>query len=132
MKEFKEANFQDVIKQFLASRGTVYGGSAGAIIMGKRIDMSDDENEVGWEDVGGFGIIDDYSVACHFKEEDAENFRKWSVDHQSPILCVPEEAGLIITATDMRCVGDKPCCTYGPDGTLTFLYNGERFAFAKK
>lgn len=132
MKELKAMHFDKAIDTFLKEKGPVYGGSAGAIIMGKRIDTHDDENNVEWVDMNGFGLINDYSIACHFDAEQSERFREWSLSHQLPILCLSEETGLVITESDMHCVGTKPCFIYRPDGTVTNLSDGERMIFEKE
>ena len=132
MKEIKAANFQGVIAQFVKEKGPVYGGSAGAIIIGKRIDTHDDENIAALAEADGFGILGNYSVACHFKEEQTERFREWSLSHREPILCLPEETGLIINTSDMRCVGTKSCTIFASDGTFTNLSAGEHVTFTKE
>jgi dipeptidase E len=132
MKEFKAVHFDEAIRTFLKEKGPVYGGSAGAIIMGKRIDTQDDENSIGWVDMDGFGMVNNYSIACHFHEEQHGKFRDWSLSHKLPILCLSEETGVVITASDMRCVGTKSCYIYRPDGTVTNLSDGEHITFAKE
>ncbi len=129
MKELREVDFQKVIAEFIEQKGSVYGGSAGAIVMGKQIDTHDDKNEIAWTDMNGFAILGDYSVACHFKEEQAGRFQEWAISHQSPILCLPEETGLVFAETEMLCVGTKPCFVYAPDGSLTVLNSGVRLSF---
>ena len=126
MEELRGVDFPKVIAEFLEKKGSVYGGSAGAIVMGKRIDTHDDKNEISWTDMNGFAMTGNYSVACHFKEEQTGRFQEWATTHQLPILCLPEETGLVFTETEILCVGAKPCFVYASDGNLGVLHDGDR------
>jgi dipeptidase E len=112
MKEFTDSGFSEDLLQYCEAGGLIYGGSAGAIIFGKRIDTHDDKNDVGLTDTEGFDLLHGYSVACHFKEEENERFKKWAIDNKLPIICLPEETGLKIENGTALCVGTKPCTIY--------------------
>ena len=116
LHELKESGFSDLLMSYVEKGKMVYGGSAGAIILGKRIDTHDDENKFNSKDVDGLDKLGNYSVTCHFKPEDSERFRQWSIDSGLPIICLPEETGLIITGSLVTCVGEKPCILYKEDG----------------
>lgn len=117
IQEIRESGFADVLIQYIEAGGQVYGGSAGAIIMGKRIDTHDDENKIGLQDVSGFNLLNNFSVACHFKDEQNDRFKAWVSDHNLPIVCLPEETGLVIESGVALCVGTKPCVIYFSNGT---------------
>ena len=99
MKEFKDSGFSKSLIQYLQFGGQVYGGSAGAIILGKRIDTHDDENKIEMKNLSGFDLLHDYSVACHFKNDQNARFVKWAINNKLSIICLPEETGLIIKTT---------------------------------
>lgn len=117
IQEIRESGFADVLIRYIEAGGQVYGGSAGAIIMGKRIDTHDDENKIGLQDVSGFNLLNNFSVACHFKDEQNDRFKAWVSDHNLPIVCLPEETGLVIESGVALCVGTKPCVIYFSNGT---------------
>ncbi|MEI6528584.1 MAG: Type 1 glutamine amidotransferase-like domain-containing protein [bacterium] len=117
MQELKSSGFSEILLQYLETGGVVYGGSAGAIIFGKRIDTHTDENKVGYREVTGFNILGDYSIGCHFKEEQGEYYQEWAVKNKLPIICLPEETGLVIKNNVAVCVGTKPCVIYLADGS---------------
>lgn len=127
MQELKNSGFTDSLLKY-AEEGQIYGGSAGAIILGKRIDTHDDENKVGLSDTGGLGLLGDYSVACHFNNDQQERFQSWAVSNNLPLICLPEEAGLIIDSGIARCEGTKPCTIYAADGVETNINSGESFS----
>ena len=127
IQEIRESGFADVLIQYIEAGGQVYGGSAGAIIMGKRIDTHDDENKIGLQDVSGFNLLNNFSVACHFKDEQNDRFKAWVSDHNLPIVCLPEETGLVIESGVALCVGTKPCVIYFSDGTKKEVSPEESF-----
>lgn len=127
MQELKNSGFADILIQYIKADGQVYGGSAGAIIMGKRINTHDDENNIGLEDVSGFNLLNNFSVACHFKDEQNDRFRTWAIDNNLPVACLPEETGLVIENGSALCAGTKPCVIYLADGTKRELNPEESF-----
>ncbi|MDP3900085.1 MAG: Type 1 glutamine amidotransferase-like domain-containing protein [bacterium] len=127
IKELKESGFSDILIQYIKDDGQVYGGSAGAIIMGKRIDTHDDENKIGLQDISGFNLLNNFSVACHFKDEQNDRFKTWAIDNNLPIVCLPEETGLIIENEVALCTGTKPCTIYFADGTKKEIKPKESF-----
>jgi dipeptidase E len=127
IQEIRESGFSDVLTQYIEAGGQVYGGSAGAIILGKRIDTHDDENKIGLQDVSGFNLLNNFSVACHFKDEQNDQFKAWASDHNLPIVCLPEETGLVIESGVALCVGIKPCVIYFSNGTKKEVSPEESF-----
>lgn len=127
IKELKDSGFSDILIQCLQAGGQVYGGSAGAIIMGKRIDTHDDENKVDLKDTSGFNLLNNFSIACHFKDEQNERFKMWAINNSLPIICLPEETGLIIENGVALCAGTKPCTIYFADGIKKEINPEESF-----
>lgn len=127
MQELKDSGFSDVLTKYIETGGQVYGGSAGAIILGKRIDTHDDENKIEFNNKFGLGLLSNYSVTCHFKDEAGDRFRVWAMNNDLPIICLPEETGLIIENGVALCAGSKPCTIYIPDGTKRNVNLGESF-----
>lgn len=127
IQEIKDSNFSYSLLQYAKAGGQIYGGSAGAIILGKRVDTHDDENGIGLSDVEGLNLLGNYSVACHFKDDQHDRFKAWAIKNKLPIVCLPEETGLIIENGIARCAGTKPCTTYATDGTETDVNPEESF-----
>jgi dipeptidase E len=69
IRELKDSYFDDKLSKYLELGGIIYGGSAGAIILGKRIDTHDDENKISYTDTSGLNFLNHFSVACHYREE---------------------------------------------------------------
>ncbi|MEK7538736.1 MAG: Type 1 glutamine amidotransferase-like domain-containing protein [Patescibacteria group bacterium] len=125
LKEFEESGFSKTLVQYHNSGHSVYGGSAGAIILGAKINTHDDKNEVSWIDNNGLNLLNNYSIACHFKNEDEERFKNWATENNLPIICLFEETGLIIGDAKIECVGTKPFFLYTPQGEKLMKEPGE-------
>ena len=71
LKQFIESHFTAVLKRYAESGGAIYGGSAGAVILGKNIMTCSymDRNACGLRDFNGLKLLGDYSVWCHYKAE---------------------------------------------------------------
>ena len=117
IRELRDSGFSDILIKYHKDGGQIYGGSAGAIIMGKRIDTHDDANKINYKNLSGFDLLHNFSVACHFKDNLGERFKIWAKDNDLPIICLSEETGLIVEKSIALCVGAKPCTIYFADGT---------------
>ena len=91
--------------------GVVYGGSAGAIIFGKDLDSCkmDDKNEVGLIDINGFNMINDYSLLCHYTNED-EDKRNYLLELSKikKVYAIPEEDTIYINDNKIEFIGTEP------------------------
>src|SRR3989338_6252764 len=73
LKLFRSSGFDKKLISFNKNGGIVYGGSAGAIILGKNISTSrlckfPDNNEVNLKDLNGLDLIFNNDLQCHFEE----------------------------------------------------------------
>lgn len=96
------------IKTFLQSGGLVYGGSAGAIIMGKNIKTAAAMDERGaYEQENGLNLLHDACVACHWPET-SEHVKKVARENKFKVYCIPENCGLIfdVNGSLLQIVGE--------------------------
>lgn len=128
MQELRDSGFSQELVSYIKNGGVVYGGSAGAIVLGKNIDTHDDENKIKLKDTAGLNLLGDYSVACHYTNEQESSFREWTVSHKSPIVCLSEETGLIFGNDSVLCVGIKPCVIYLTGGVKKEIQPNASFA----
>lgn len=127
MQELRNSGFSDKLIQYFKKGGQIYGGSAGAIVLGKKIDTHDDKKNINIKDISGFNLLCGYSVACHFKNKQNDRFKEWAIHNNSPIICLPEKTGLIIKNGSALCVGTKLCVIYFANGTKKEIYPEESF-----
>ena len=110
LKTLKETNFIDSLYKFIDSGRPVYGGSAGAIVLGENISTAfignqTDENKVQLTDFSGLNVCNGYSIKAHYERE-VEVVKKFSAEHNTPVLNIPEDGGVFIEGDKMTLVGN--------------------------
>ncbi len=115
IKEVSEAGFDEVLKKYITEGGVVYGGSAGAILLGTCIDTSDDENVVKWNNINGLDLISPYSVVCHYTEVMEKRYSGWANKH-GPIICIPENAGMYTEGNSLVNCGNGMITVFDTSG----------------
>lgn len=90
------------LKAFAREGGPVWGGSAGAIVLGASITPCswEDENTEGLSELSGLGLIPgELSLFCHYggqgESQECREFLE-SLSERMPILALPEEDTLLV------------------------------------
>lgn len=98
------------LRAFLDRGGRVYGGSAGAILMGNDIGIAleADPNDVGLQDTTGMGILGELDVLPHYTEELLDFARAHRNQSGRNVLCLPEPTGVVVKDGTIRNVGPEP------------------------
>ena len=99
-----------VLRAFLDRGGLVYGGSAGAILMGNDIGIAleADPNDVGLQDTTGMGLLGELDVMPHYTEELLDFARAHHAKSSRAVLCLPEPSGIVVKDGTIRSVGPEP------------------------
>jgi dipeptidase E len=110
LKTMKDTNFIDTLKDFIDTGKAVYGGSAGAIVLGKDISTAfignlTDENIVQTTDFLGLNVANGYSIKAHYEDE-KEVVEKFSTENNTSVLNIPETGGVYIQGESLTLVGD--------------------------
>lgn len=123
LKGLKETPAFENLKEYIENDGLVMGGSAGALIFGKRIDSClkdeyiikscNDENNVGLKDTNGFDCINGYSILPHYKKlpeqyPDTQKRVDKLLKQGYKLVCLPEETSLWINGNQIKVIGQKP------------------------
>ena len=83
------------IREFILNGGIVYGGSAGAMILGKDIRTFEHENDKNYINCQGLNLLKDASISCHYSDIKDEELLIVANKIKSNILALPEESGII-------------------------------------
>lgn len=114
--ELKESGAFLKLGEYLKVGGSVFGGSAGAIILGKDIGTCKyaDENLVGLSDTEGLDVLSGISLLCHYGNEDEEITQRHT-DHLlalsrqgHKILALPEEDTVVLNGESAEIIGTRP------------------------
>lgn len=92
-------NARGNLENYIHNGGSVYGGSAGAIVLGKTIETAP-EVDINGDDIEGLNMLDGYSVVCHYEKEEPIDNR------YAPIVAIPETGGAVFDGDAWKTVGD--------------------------
>ena len=109
LKAVEQSGFSEILKDYIHNGGIVYGGSAGAIILGKDISTVIDENtKYNYNSSVGLSLIGNYSIICHYEEGKNERIINYLGRNDNPVIAIPEGVGLIVKDNSMTVVGVGP------------------------
>ncbi|MGC8538179.1 MAG: Type 1 glutamine amidotransferase-like domain-containing protein [Candidatus Micrarchaeia archaeon] len=106
----KRSGFDKLIRRYMRSDGIVYGGSAGAIIMGKDIELAGfggdaDKNMVGLREFNGLNIVNGYSIQCHYTIKDDTQMKSYIRKTGINVIALKDNAGIVVEDGKIRPVG---------------------------
>lgn len=93
------------LKDFVGRGGKVYGGSAGAIVLGADIAIADvktgglDSNDIDLADTRALDLLGGAVVYPHFEESDDgcnETCQRWANGHDVTVIGIPETCGVAV------------------------------------
>ena len=94
LKELKESGFDKELLKFIKEGKPVYGGSAGALILGKNILTSHDENKVKLKDLNGLNLINENSIWAHYSNKENEKIFNYVKTNNINVVAIPEGSGI--------------------------------------
>lgn len=96
MHDLRAARFLDPLQRFILSGGLVYGGSAGAIILGRDIMTAAhiDPNDVGLHDTAGLDLLGGCSIWPHYTRDDDHRIAAYVEQDGFPVIALSERSGL--------------------------------------
>lgn len=109
MEELRSSGFDKKLTEFAQSGGVVYGGSAGAIVLGADIRTAPEVKESKTTDFKGLDLLGGRSVGCHFKgtEEEVEDYLELRGQINTPIMLISEESGVLLKGGKVEVVGEN-------------------------
>ncbi len=109
LARIKESGFDKRLGEFLKDGGILYGGSAGAIVMGADIRTAPEARRIQLDSYQGLDLLNGYSVACHFTKtmEESETYSKLREEIGSPIIALTELGGVIIQEGQVKIFDDN-------------------------
>lgn len=123
LKGIKESGVLKKIKEYIENNGVIIGGSAGAVIFGKDINIISvmDPNNVKLNDTRGFDLLSGASIFPHYtntkfrltEEENIERhklFTNYICEYSKNIgkvIAIPEEDAIYVTDNDMEIIGTR-------------------------
>lgn len=118
LAELIQSGFDHDLKAYADAGGLIYGGSAGAVVLGKdiRTVSHTDHNLVNLIEVNGLNLIQDHSVWPHYRSAQDHLIEEFVRAHQRPVLAIPERSGIIAESGRLRVVGFEPSYRFDHEG----------------
>jgi dipeptidase E len=117
LKTFRDLGIDVSLRSFIENGGLVYGGSAGAIIMGKSIATVHEENTIDLSYDTGLGLLGNFSLRCHFTDADVPLLKQRSLDLGQSIIAIPEPSGIVVGESAFTVFGDPVTLFVGGEKT---------------
>lgn len=116
----RETGMGDRLAKYLQEGGSIYGGSAGAMVLGKDIRTVEEENDRSYEHREGLNLLGGSSVLCHYNDTMRECALNLSARLRGPILAISEDSGIVWQQDRIEArVGTV--IEFHPDGTVKQL-----------
>jgi dipeptidase E len=118
LAELINSGFDRYLKTYAQSGGVIYGGSAGAVVLGKdiRTVTNMDRNHIGLVEVNCLNLAKDYSIVPHYQPDMDKLIAEFARNYRRPVLGIPERSGVVIESGRMRMVGFEPSYRFDEQG----------------
>jgi len=108
LREVHQSNFDQYLINYIKRGNPVYGGSAGAIILGKDIRTAPEARDLDENNSMGLNILSGYSVYCHY--DPSQNIKNIQRNLKHSLIAIPERSGVYIEGRDLEVLGFEPIC----------------------
>jgi peptidase E len=106
MKRIRETGIELDIKDFIERDGVYIGVSGGSVMMSPDMDdgLSMTKNEIGLEDLTGFGYINFYIVSHWDWREDKKEMLTYSWESGKPMVPLTDQQGILVLDNDFEII----------------------------
>ena len=107
LAELRESGFDSYLKSYATHGKPVYGGSAGAAVLGRDIRTVNhmDRNEVGITETMGLDLAKGHAIWPHYRSQDDDSIHSYVRQYGQPVLAISERSGIVIEGDKLRGVG---------------------------
>lgn len=101
LHELRSSGLMDTLRDHIDAGGSVYGGSAGAVLAGRDIGIAAiaDTNDTKLESFRALDYLNGLDVLPHYEDDGEATARAHARNTGRPVLCIPETSGVISTAS---------------------------------
>lgn len=126
LDEVQRRQFLEPVRQFVANGGSLYGGSAGAVLAGEDIGTAEpfDSNDIGIKDTSALNLLSGASLQPHYEPSHAVRLRRYVAKNSATVIALPERCGVVVHDDLARNVGPEPVSIFWP-GVHHLVHAGE-------
>jgi dipeptidase E len=118
LAQLRRSGFEAGLVCFARQGGAIYGGSAGAIVLGRDIRTCAhlDRNDVGLTETHGLDLAAGHAVWCHYQPDDDARIVEYARECGFPVLAISERAGIAVQAGRLVSAGFEPAYRFDAEG----------------
>jgi dipeptidase E len=118
LAELRKSGFEHALTEYVRRGKTIYGGSAGAAVLGRDIRTVTylDRNDVGLVQTKGLDLAQGYAIWVHYQPQDDPLIGAYVHQYQQPVIALSERSGIVIEQASMRTVGFEPAYRFSEQG----------------
>ncbi len=107
LAHLRESGFDRYLRAYVQDGKAVYGGSAGAVVLGRDIRTVAhlDHNVVGLTETQGLNLANGHAVWAHYRPVDDDLIRAYVQQCHQLVLAIPERSGIVINEDGLHTVG---------------------------
>jgi dipeptidase E len=120
LAELRKSGFDRYLRECACQGKAIYGGSAGAAVLGRDIRTVNylDRNEVGVVETKGLDLVKGHAIWVHYQPQDDNLIDDYVRQYGQPVIALSERSGIVIDQDGLRMVGFEPA--YRFDGQKKF------------
>jgi dipeptidase E len=118
LHELRKSGFERYLKDYVGRGKAVYGGSAGAAVLGRDIQTVNyiDRNDVGLVETEGLNLAAGHAIWVHYQPQDDNLIETYVHQYQQPVIALSERSGTVIDQAGIRTVGFEPAYRFDEHG----------------
>ena len=118
LAQLTESGFDHHLVNYVENGGIVYGGSAGAVILGRDIQTVShlDPNDINLAETRCLNLTAGYSVWVHYQMKDDKLISAYLKTQRHPVIAISERSGVVFKDTGMQSVGYEPAYIFDDTG----------------
>lgn len=120
LKELRAAGFNNYLLEVANAGVPLYGGSAGAIILGEDVRTAPEAKNLDASEAMGLKIVRGHSMVCHYNASEETSVLHLAQTFGHNILAIPEKAGGHLTSNVLTNYGIEPISIF-QDGEVIGL-----------
>ena len=120
LSEIRKHGFGGIVTDFARSGGPIYGGSAGAIVLGRDIATCAhmDRNLSNLTDTAGLNLVNGFGVACHYRPQHDPTLSTCARQIGAPVLAMTERGSIVMEGGQLRAAGFEASYVFTGDARV--------------
>lgn len=116
LSEIRNSGFDNQLREIYDKGLPIYGGSAGAIILGQTILTAPEATKLPENKAKGLNLVDGFSIYCHY--DGKKDLKKLCKSLETKIIAIPEKSGVCLTDGGLEVVGYERVAVFNSNDRL--------------